>query len=242
VKITFIIPAFNEAKRIGGCLEALGQALQGAASAKFQAEIIVADNNSTDNTAELARASGAQIVFEPINQIARARNAGATLARGDWLVFLDADTLVGEGTLTEMYKLIASGRYVGGGTILRYDREPRCWKSFLWLANHILLPVLRWTPGCFIFCRADAFRAIGGFDCTFFAGEDVELGKAMRRWGRARGLGLGFIRRHPPVTSIRKIDLYGSREVFTLMIRWLLFPRRTGRDKSLLDIFYDGRR
>jgi glycosyltransferase involved in cell wall biosynthesis len=39
--------------------------------------VIVVDNNSTDATAELARRGGARVVFEPVNQIARARNAGA---------------------------------------------------------------------------------------------------------------------------------------------------------------------
>ena len=52
----------------------------------FTSEIIVVDNNSTDNTANLA--AGAQVVFEPINQIGRARNAGAAVAVGDWLLFV----------------------------------------------------------------------------------------------------------------------------------------------------------
>ena len=50
------------------------------------------DNNSKDRTAEIARAAGARVVFEPVNQIARARNAGAAAATGIWLVFVDADS------------------------------------------------------------------------------------------------------------------------------------------------------
>jgi glycosyltransferase involved in cell wall biosynthesis len=242
VKISFVIPAFNEAKRLGGCLDALQQSLRTMNPGLIETEIIVVDNNSTDSTPEIARTRGVQVVFEPVNQISRARNAGGQAATGEWLVFLDADTLVNPGTLEELRGLIASGRYAGGGTVLRYDRTPLFWKGFLWVANCIFLPLLRWTPGCFIFCRAEAFHAVGGYDTSFYAGEDVEFGKAVRRWGRGRGLGLGFVRRNPPVTSIRKIDLYGSREVFRLIVRWLLFPKQVGRDKSQLGIFYDGRR
>ena len=57
-----------------------------------------------------------------------------------------------------------------------------------------------------------------------------------------RGLDVAIVRRHPPVTSIRKLELYGSGEVLLLILRWLLFPRRTGRDKASLHVFYDGRR
>ena len=88
----------------------------------------------------------------------------------------------------------------------------------------------------------DAFRELSGFDQTLFAGEDVEFGRAMRRWAKPRGLNVAILRRSPPVTSIRKVDLYGSREIFLLILRWLLFPRRTGRDKARLGVFYDGRR
>ena len=55
-------------------------------------ELIVCDNNSTDRTAEIARNAGARVVFEPVNQIARARNRGAAAATGDWLIFVDADS------------------------------------------------------------------------------------------------------------------------------------------------------
>jgi len=55
--------------------------------------MIVCDNNSTDRTAEIARAAGAIVVYEPVNQIARRRNCGAAAATGDWLIFVDADSI-----------------------------------------------------------------------------------------------------------------------------------------------------
>ncbi len=76
-------------------LPATLDALQKAMKAIDMAgEMIVADNNSRDRTPEIAREHGAIVVFEPINQISRARNAGAKAARGRYLIFLDADTII----------------------------------------------------------------------------------------------------------------------------------------------------
>jgi glycosyltransferase involved in cell wall biosynthesis len=241
MKLSVIIPAFNEAKRIEACLNNVSAALQANARPFLTTEVIVADNNSTDATAELARRAGARVVFEPVNQIARARNAGAKAATGDWFLFLDADTLLRAPTVTEMLGFIESGNCVGGGTVLQFDKTPVLARGITAIGN-ILIRCLKWTCGCFIFCRANAFRDFGGFNEEFFAGEDVEFGKAMKRWGRLRGLQVALVRAHPPVTSSRKLELYSAREVTTLILRYLLFPKRTTRDKSRLAIFYDGRR
>src|SRR5262245_12658348 len=81
-------------------------------------EIVVCDNNSRDRTAEVARAAGARVVFEGPNQIARARNAGARAAAGEWLVFVDADTLVSGELLAEALGLLDAGKAAGGGSLL----------------------------------------------------------------------------------------------------------------------------
>ena len=77
VKISVIVPAFNEEKLIGETLRTIQEAMRAFARAGWETELVVCDNNSTDRTAELARAAGAVVVFEPVNQIARARNKGA---------------------------------------------------------------------------------------------------------------------------------------------------------------------
>src|SRR5271156_893714 len=92
LKISVIVPAYNEEKLIAGSLRSIQSALRGLSSRNWETEIIVCDNNSSDATAELARAAGTRVVFEPVNQIARARNAGAAAAGGDWFVFVDADS------------------------------------------------------------------------------------------------------------------------------------------------------
>jgi glycosyltransferase involved in cell wall biosynthesis len=241
VKLSIIVPAYNEAKRIESCLQHLSQAVAANSDPQLETELIVVDNNSTDATADLARRGAARVVFEPVNQIARARNAGAAEASGDWLLFVDADTLVSAETLRETLGFIGAGRSVGGGTVLRYDRTPLLWKPILLVANAIVF-LLRWTCGCYVFCRADAFREFGGYNQELFAGEDVEFGRAMLRWAKPRGLRVAMVRRHPPITSIRKLELYGTPAVLSLMARWLILGRSLERDKSRLQMFYDGKR
>jgi glycosyltransferase involved in cell wall biosynthesis len=104
--ISIVIPAYNESDYLGDTLAAVGEA---AASYAGPVEIIVVDNNSTDDTAKIAAAGGAVVVFEGKNQIARARNAGAAVASGDCLVFVDADTRL-EGDI--LRKVAAPGRLV----------------------------------------------------------------------------------------------------------------------------------
>src|ERR1035441_10072378 len=88
LKISIIVPAFNEERLLGESLAQIKSAAHAFAQHGWDFELIVCDNNSTDRTAEIARAAGATVVFEPVNQIARARNSGAAAATGDWLVFL----------------------------------------------------------------------------------------------------------------------------------------------------------
>src|SRR5437773_6706124 len=77
LKISIVIPAFNEERLIADTLQHIKAAAEVFRDRGWDTEIIVCDNNSKDKTAELARAAGAKVVFEPINQIARARNRGA---------------------------------------------------------------------------------------------------------------------------------------------------------------------
>ena len=91
MKLSVVVPAFNEERLLAGSLAAIRDALRAFEEAGWDTELIVCDNNSTDRTAEIARDAGAAVVFEPVNQIARARNAGAAHATGEWLLFVDAD-------------------------------------------------------------------------------------------------------------------------------------------------------
>ena len=77
MKISVIVPAFNEEKLLGASLAEIKVAAQSFVVRNWEFELVVCDNNSTDRTAEIARLAGARLVFEPVNQIGRARNCGA---------------------------------------------------------------------------------------------------------------------------------------------------------------------
>ena len=92
MRVSVIVPAFNEEQLLADSLAEIRKASAAFSLRGWTVELIVCDNNSTDRTAGIASAVGATVVFEPLNQIARARNTGAAAATGDWLLFVDADT------------------------------------------------------------------------------------------------------------------------------------------------------
>lgn len=82
--LSVIIPAYNESGYLDKTLINLIGVLHKLNFNKTDREIIVCDNNSKDNTAEIAKHHNAKVVFESENQISKARNTGANIASGDW--------------------------------------------------------------------------------------------------------------------------------------------------------------
>ena len=239
--LSIVIPAFNEERLIERCLQSISVSLAANVTPGFTSEIIVVDNNSTDKTADLARHAGAQVVFEAINQIGRARNTGAAQAAGDWLLFLDADSLLNPGLLADILKDIRDGKSVGCGCSLHMPGLP-WWGNLtlqLWMAVSILF---HWASGALLVCRSDAFHDVGGFTQELYAAEEIRLSKHLKRWGRERNLRFSILTQHPLETSARKVALYSPQEIATQILRVLLHPRRTLQDKKQLSVWYDGRR
>jgi glycosyltransferase involved in cell wall biosynthesis len=220
-EFSLVVPAFNEAENLPRTLPVLQAAM---AACGRRGELLVVDNNSSDRTAEVARAHGARVVFEAHNQISRARNAGARAAAGAHLVFVDADTLIPPELLRAALDNLASGRCCGGGSEVQLDRYPRRgMRTFVRIWNW-LAPRRGLAAGCFVYCRREAFEAAGGFSERVYAGEELFLSRALRRWGRSRGMEFRVVRGHPAVSSARKADWFTAWQMLwpTLMI--LFFP------------------
>lgn len=241
MKLSIIIPAFNEERLIAHCLDSVFDAMNAQTEADFSYEVIVVDNNSTDTTAQLAQQANAKVVFEPINQIGRARNAGAAIATGDWLLFVDADSLLSRGMVTDILTIIKSNCYVGCGSVLHMPDLP-WWGDAAMKLWTVFSVTFKWAAGALIVCRADAFREVGGFNQELFAADEIDLSQLLKRWGRQRGLKFTILTRHPLITSPRKVQLYSGREIAAQILNVLLHPRRTLLDKKKLPIWYDGRR
>jgi len=230
--ISFVIPAYNEQALLGGTIDAL---VLGAGSCGVEHEIVVVDDASEDRTAEVARAAGARVVSVRRRQIAAVRNAGARAARGEVLVFVDADTRVPAATLRGTIEALERGA-VGGGARLRFDREtPLAARAVLRVFTRLYF-ALGWAAGCYLFARRAAFERAGGFDERYYASEEIHLSRALARLGRFE------IVRDPVVTSGRKARLYSTRELLATFLRMSLGFPRTARRRKGLDVWYDGRR
>ncbi|MDX1432530.1 MAG: glycosyltransferase [Gammaproteobacteria bacterium] len=241
LRLSVVIPAYNEEKLIAGTLAAVRESLAGAGLARDAYEIVVCDNASADATAALAADGGAHVVFEPERQIARARNTGAAAARAPWLLFLDADSRPHAALMRLLLAALDDPRLVAGGCTMRMQGVPAGIAIGLWLWN-ATSRLCRWASGAFVFCRADAFRAVGGFGLDFYVAEEIDFSRRIKRWGASRGLGFRILRGERLLTSGRKARLYSQREIWGLLARMLRNPRRFFRDRSLLYLWYDGRR
>ena len=229
-----IIPAYNEEKLLPATLASLHQAMD---TLDLPGEVIIVDNNSTDNTAQIAEDHGATIVFEPFRQIAKARNRGAGIARGGFLVFLDADTKLSPQLLQKAFHLLISGNYCGGGSVIRFDsRLPLLAKILVNLWN-TLSRRGNLAAGSFIFCLARGFREIDGFDEQSFAAEEISFSRRLRRWGKTNNLRFTIIRDFPVVTSGRKFHWYSSFQLSLLLLLFVLFPPAL-RNRSLCSFWY----
>ena len=113
--LSVIIPALNEERFIGETLRRLDPAVQSLQSShNCPVQVLVVDNDSKDQTAEVARGFGAIVIPESIRNIARARNVGARAAEGEVLFFLDADTLVPPSILSKISSVMSDPLCVGG--------------------------------------------------------------------------------------------------------------------------------
>jgi glycosyltransferase involved in cell wall biosynthesis len=239
--ISIIVPAFNEAAILAESLAIIRQAAGAFDAAGFTWELIVCDNNSSDETAAIARAAGARVVFEPINQIGRARNAGAAAAAGEWLLFVDADSHPSHELLADVAREIAGGRCLAGGSTVTIARPSRA-ARFMIAGWNLTSRLTRWAAGSFIFCETAAFREIGGFNLQLFAAEEIDLFRRLKRLARARRRSICILTDHPMQTSDRKERLYSPGEFLAFQLKTILTAGRTLRSADECAMWYDGRR
>jgi glycosyltransferase involved in cell wall biosynthesis len=229
--VSIVVPAHNEAQVLAATLGALAD---GATSLGRPWEIVVVDDASTDATARLAREAGARVVPVDLRHIAAVRNAGARAARGDVLVFVDADTLVPRDTLAAAVGALDAGA-AGGGARVRFD-GPLPWFARPGAAATLgVLRLFTLAAGCFVFCTRRVFEATGGFDERLFAAEEIAFSLAVKRTGRM------VLVRPAVVTSARKFRTHSARELTRMTMAALHLGRRM-RSREHLQMWYGDRR
>jgi len=238
VNYSIIIPAYNEEKLLPQTLYAVFEA-KNRLSAKIAGEVIVVDNNSSDRTAEIAREFGAKVVFEKINCIARARNSGAREARGKYLIFIDADTIVTPELLEQAIFNLDSGKICAGGSYVGFEGSGVDFIALFlaWIWNHIIIRLYPVAAGSFLYCLRSGWEDTGGFDERFFASEEIHFSRAIKKWGRRRGLCFKVIPLHVK-TSSRKFKTYSKFEIFFKIIPLIIFPFLL-KKKEACSIWYE---
>ena len=212
MRLTVIVPAFNEEAYLAPTLGSIRAAAEEArAAAGVDVDVVVVDNVSADGTGALARDLGATVVHEPVQGIARARNAGARRAAGDVLVFVDADVIVPRTLLVAMCAAMRDPSCVGGGVDVDYQPRRSLVRLYLRLWR-LLARVTGMVQGAAQFCRKEVFEEIGGYDEGVWMGEDVDfhwsLRKLARRTGRQRPLRAGTARETllPALRQVARVE------------------------------------
>lgn len=232
MRVSFVIPAHNEAKLIGRTLDAIARV---AGELKLNHEVIVADDASTDATAAIAQERGALVVSHDRRQIAATRNLGARHATGGVLIFVDADTMVTHAAVRQALEAIDHGA-IGGGAMIRFDGRVPLYARLLTSVFMLVFRILRYTGGCFLFCTREAFDKAGGWDETHYAGEEIRLAQALKKHGRF------VIVRDRVITSGRKLRTYSAFEVLGQLLKISLSPEKSVKQREGLGLWYEARR
>lgn len=232
-RYSVVIPAYNEAEYLPRLIDSID-----AARARFRGgpdaiEVVVANNMSTDATAEIARRLGCRVVNVEKRAISAARNGGAGAATGEILCFVDADIRIHPETFNAIEERMATGEYAGGAAGWVLERM-----SPGLFVTTIVVRFLTWLGGVnagVVFCRADIFREAGGYNESRIFAEDVEFYRAMRAAGKKRGLKTVWDTGTPAIVSTRKFDRYGD---WHMLFMWMWILRNRSLRKTVESYWY----
>ncbi|MEM6705760.1 MAG: glycosyltransferase [Acidobacteriota bacterium] len=221
-RISLIIPAYNEEALLPRLLESVDIASTRFSADADSVEVIVVDNDSTDDTARLAEAAGCRVLSEKRRCIATVRNTGASAASAPTLCFVDADSVLHPEIFSAVLEASRNERIVAGSSRVR----PEVWSFGLWVSFHLTMPpmwLLGLDTGLFFIRRSD-FRTLGGYPEDRQYAEDIQLYLAARRLGRSRSprQRLARLRGVRTITSTRKFDKHGDWHLLTTLVRYVL--------------------
>jgi len=218
-KVSVVVPALNEEREIGGCLESLTR------QTFSDFEVIVVDNGSTDTTSSIAARYGARVIREPRRGIPYAREAGFRAARAEIIASTDADTVVPADWLERIWQALQGDpetvatfgpfRHKPGSAPRTPIRPLIPWYEVgLILGQQATWQLLRLPhfSGANFAVRKEAFFKVGGFrspDGRIYSDwEDIQLGFKLRRLGKVRYLPDLVV-----LTSARKLRPASARNI-----------------------------
>ena len=224
--ISLITPAYNEENYLPKLLASVQTARAQYRGGRDAVEVIVSDNCSTDATATIAQEAGCRVARVEKRRIGAVRNGGAALARGSVLAFVDADLVIHPDTFNAIDEAMRTGGYAGGATGWKMERKSLGLTATLFVARSIVGAL--GVDGGVMFCSREAFDAVGGYNSGKDIAEDVEFFRAIRAYGKKRGLRMKLGTGTPAVVSTRKFDQHGDWHMFTMAL-WPLLKRKSLR-------------
>ncbi len=193
IRLSFVIPAYNEEAYLSQCLESVLEQTRDLAVA---AEIVVVNNASTDRTREVALAyPGVRVVDEPRKGLTHARQAGFRACSGELIANVDADSRLTPGWVANVLDTFAGTPQLAAlsGPLLYYDLTPkqakmvRLFYAMAWgtyLINRYVLRVGSMVQGGNFVVERRALEAIGGFNLAIsFYGEDTDIARRLSQVG-----------------------------------------------------------
>ena len=231
MKLSFVIPAYNEEEYIGECLEAVTAQRQGL---PYDVEVIVVNNNSTDRTEDVVRRfPGVKIVEEKTKGLVPAREAGFKASTGDLIANVDADTRIPRGWIRRvMESFEADPKLVAlSGPFIYYDApwSVRFFTRVFYYISFALNTAAPWlfpvVQGGNFVVRRTALEKIGGYrgDLNFY-GEDTDVAVRMNKVGKVR-----FTFKLPTKSSGRRLAKEGGFTIalrYTMNYFWIIFFHR----------------
>ncbi len=231
-KISVVIPALNEEKYIEPTLFHIKRLRP--------FEIIVADSCSTDKTASIAKKYGCRVVKATPGAASFGRNAGAKAARGDIILFIDADTIVFPTILDVVDRNFSKDKNLVGLTCPIYAFT-NSWKEQVvynmsnnlveLLTNYLKKPH---APGICIAARKDAYNAAGGFNEKLKVMEDHEFALSLGKIGKFK-----FCKDTCVFTSTRRMDEWGGwgliKRYSKIYLKYFLNKNKFYKDVSKIE-------
>ncbi|OPY70061.1 MAG: putative glycosyltransferase EpsJ [Syntrophorhabdaceae bacterium PtaU1.Bin034] len=240
MKLSFVIPAYNEEACLDKCLKSIIDEIERSG---YNAEIVVVNNASTDRTGEIARSyPSITVVDEPQKGLVKARQAGYRAATGDLIANTDADNMLPAGWLEKVFReFSADQRLVAlSGPLVYYDLSPLFKLQttlfyglgyLTYLFNHFLLKKGGMLQGGNFVVRRTALDAIGGYNTDIdFYGEDTDIARRMQKAGRIK-----FTFLLPMYSSGRRVakeGLFATGLRYAVNYFWILIFKRPFTTRS----------
>lgn len=234
MRVSVIIPAYNEEKYLPETLGQIGKALSIIACLS---EIILVDNDSEDKTKHIAESFGAKVFPESEHNISKVRNTGAENSIGDILVFVDADTFVPDSLFQKIADVIDDEKCFGGAVAVEYKIPKRKWIRFYLMGWKFWGTFFNMKQGAAQFCRKSVFEELQGYDQSIFMGEDVEFYWRLSRFAKRNEGYLCFVENPKVITSSRRFDQMSVWK--TLLLTNPIFICLNWRKKSFWKDWYE---